>query len=53
MLGDLALLIALYTVASREDRRTALTAAAILELGVILALFRVVPRTGTFEASSG
>jgi len=40
VLGDLALLIALYTVASREDRRTALTAAAILEVGVILALGR-------------
>jgi hypothetical protein len=38
VLGDVALLIALYTVASREDRRTALTAAAILEIGVILAL---------------
>jgi signal transduction histidine kinase len=43
VLGDLALLIALYTVASREDRRTALTAAAILELGVILALFKWFP----------
>ena len=40
MLGDFALLIALYTVASREDRRTAITAAAILEFGVILALVR-------------
>src|ERR1700733_11765990 len=40
VLGDVALLIALYTVASREDRRTALTAAAILEIGVILALGR-------------
>ena len=40
VLGDFALLIALYTVASREDRRTALTAAAILEVGVILALAR-------------
>ena len=44
VLGDVALLIALYTVASREDRRTALTAAAILEIGVILALVQVVPR---------
>ncbi|MGO9497037.1 MAG: sensor histidine kinase, partial [Solirubrobacteraceae bacterium] len=40
VLGDLALLIAFYTVASREDRRTTLTAAAILEVGVFLALFR-------------
>ncbi len=40
VLGDVALLIALYTVASREDRRTTLTAAAILEIGVILALAR-------------
>ena len=40
VLGDFALLIALYTVASREDRRTALTAAAILEFGVFLALAR-------------
>ena len=40
VLGDVALLIALYTVASREDRRTTLTAAAILEVGVILALAR-------------
>ncbi len=38
VLGDVALLIAFYTVASREDRRTALTAAAILQFGVILAL---------------
>ena len=37
---DPALLIAFYTVASREDRRTTLTAAAILEVGVFLALFR-------------
>ena len=43
VLGDFALLIALYTVASREDRRTAITAAAILELGVILALVQWFP----------
>ena len=43
VLGDFALLIALYTVASREDRRIALTAAAILELGVFLALFKWFP----------
>lgn len=40
VLGDFALLIALYTVASREERRTALAAAAILQFGVILALAR-------------
>jgi signal transduction histidine kinase len=40
VLGDVALLVAFYTVASREDRRTTLTAAAILEVGVILALAR-------------
>jgi signal transduction histidine kinase len=40
VLGDVALLIALYTVASREDRRTSLVAAGILEVGVILALAR-------------
>jgi signal transduction histidine kinase len=40
VLGDFALLIAMYTVASREDQRAALTAAAILEFGVILALAR-------------
>jgi signal transduction histidine kinase len=38
VLGDVALLVALYTVASRESARTALAAAAVLELGVILAL---------------
>jgi signal transduction histidine kinase len=40
VLGDVALLIALYTVASREDRRTAVIAAGILEFGVFLALAR-------------
>jgi signal transduction histidine kinase len=40
VLGDVALLIAMYTVASREDTRTALAAAGILELGVVLALAR-------------
>ena len=38
VLGDVALLVALYTVASRESARTALVAAGILELGVVLAL---------------
>jgi signal transduction histidine kinase len=40
VLGDVALLVALYTVASREDRRAAIAAAGVLELGVILALTR-------------
>jgi signal transduction histidine kinase len=40
VLGDVALLIAFYTVASREDRRTTLIAAAMLQVGVILALAR-------------
>ena len=43
VLGDVALLVALYTVASRESARTALAAAAVLELGVILALARWFP----------
>ena len=40
VLGDVALLVAMYTVASREEPGTVLAAAAILELGVILALAR-------------
>ena len=40
VLGDVALLIAMYTVASREEQRTVLAAAAILEIGVLLALAR-------------
>jgi signal transduction histidine kinase len=43
VLGDFALLIALYTVASREDRRTAIAAAAILQVGVVLALVQWFP----------
>ena len=38
VLGDFALLIALYTVASREDEGTTLAAAGILGFGVLLAL---------------
>jgi signal transduction histidine kinase len=38
VLGDVSLLIALYTVASREEQRTVLAAAGVLEFGVILAL---------------
>ena len=40
VLGDFALLIALYTVASRAEERTVVAAAAIIELGVLLALGR-------------
>ena len=40
VLGDFALLIALYTVATREDQRTTLAAAGILGIGVVLALTR-------------
>ncbi len=40
VLGDVALLVAMYTVASREEPGTVVAAAAILELGVILALAR-------------
>ncbi len=40
VLGDFALLIALYTVASHEEQPTALAAAAILQFGVLLALAR-------------
>lgn len=40
VLADVALLVSLYSVASLEERRTALAAAAVLEFGVILALAR-------------
>jgi signal transduction histidine kinase len=40
VLGDVALLIALYTVATREEQRTVFAAAGLLEFGVILALFQ-------------
>lgn len=38
--GDAALLVTMYTVASREEPRRALSAAAVLELGVLLAVLR-------------
>jgi signal transduction histidine kinase len=41
--ADAALLVALYTVASAEPRRRALLAAAVLELGVVLASVRFAP----------
>jgi signal transduction histidine kinase len=49
--ADLALLVALYTVAAREDRRRALTAAAVLEIGVLLAAARFAPAGDDVVAS--
>jgi signal transduction histidine kinase len=40
VLGDMALLVAMYTVASRESARTVVVAAGVLELGIVLALAR-------------
>ena len=40
VIADVALLIALYTVAVHESRRRALFAAAVLELGAVLAVVR-------------
>ncbi len=40
VIADVALLIALYTVAVQESRRRALFAAAVLEFGAILAVLR-------------
>ncbi len=41
--ADAALLIALYTVAATEPRHRAVTAAAVLELGVVLASIQFAP----------
>ncbi len=41
--ADAALLIALYTVAAHESRRRAVAAAAVLEIGVVLASVRFAP----------
>jgi signal transduction histidine kinase len=41
--ADAALLIGLYTVAAHESRRRAVTAAAVLEVGVVLASVRFAP----------
>ncbi|MFJ4094337.1 sensor histidine kinase [Kitasatospora sp. NPDC089913] len=41
--ADIAVLVALYTVAARSDRRTALAAAAVVEAGVLLACLRWAP----------
>jgi len=53
LLGDVALLVALYTVAAHESRIRALLAAALLEAGAIMAAFRwqlagTVPRSLLF-----
>ncbi|MGN6474743.1 MAG: DUF7134 domain-containing protein, partial [Mycobacteriales bacterium] len=41
--ADASLLVSLYTVAARRSRTEALLAAAILEVGVVLASFRFAP----------
>jgi signal transduction histidine kinase len=43
VLGDIGLLIALYTVAAYEPRRQALICAGVLEVGVVLASIRFAP----------
>jgi signal transduction histidine kinase len=43
LLGDVAVLVALYTVAVHETRRRALTATVILEVGAALAATRWIP----------
>jgi len=43
LVADVALLIALYTVAPHRDRRHWLPAAAVLEIGVVLASVRFAP----------
>jgi signal transduction histidine kinase len=41
--ADVALLVAFYTVAAREDRRWTAAAAAVLEVGIVLAIARWSP----------
>jgi signal transduction histidine kinase len=41
--ADVALLVSLYTVAAHRPRRTAVAAAAVLQIGVVLAAARFVP----------
>ena len=41
--ADVALLVALYTVAAQEPRRIAVAAGAVLEVGAVLAAFRFAP----------
>ena len=52
LLGDVALLIALYTVAAHESRMKALLAAAVMEVGAVMAATRWEP-AGTFPRSLG
>jgi signal transduction histidine kinase len=47
---DVALLVALYTVAAYESRRNAIAAAAVLEVGVVLAAFRFAPARGVLAS---
>jgi len=47
---DVALLVALYTVAAYESRRNAIGAAAVLEVGVVLAAFRFAPARGVLAS---
>jgi len=48
--ADLALLVALYTVAAYRPRRWALAAAAVVEVGVVLAAVRFSPARGIFPS---
>jgi signal transduction histidine kinase len=48
--ADAALLVALYTVAAYRPRRWALAAAAIVEIGVVLAAVRFSPARGLFPS---
>jgi signal transduction histidine kinase len=50
LLGDVALLVALYTVAAHQSRARALLAAAVMEAGAVLAAARWEP-AGTFPRS--
>jgi signal transduction histidine kinase len=50
LLGDVALLVALYTVAAHESRTRALLAAAVLEAGAVMAAVRWEP-AGTVPRS--
>ena len=50
LLGDVALLVALYTVAAHQSRTRALLAAAVMEAGAVVAAARWEP-AGTFPRS--
>jgi signal transduction histidine kinase len=51
--GDTALLVALYTVAATRPLRVALAAAAVLEIGVVLAIARWAPDSNEVNAFIG